>query len=89
MENNLWANLEQLRPTDELKFVLADTADYEWARDLVLEQDLPARCPILFSVVHGGFALDRLAERVLRDRLNVRVQTQLHKLIWGSNRRGV
>jgi 7-carboxy-7-deazaguanine synthase len=89
VENNRWANLEVLRPSDELKFVLADDADYEWARDLVRERQLDRRCAVLFSVVHDGLALRRLAERVLADRLPVRVQTQLHKLIWGPDRRGV
>ena len=88
-ENNLWSNLDLLRPTDELKFVLADEADYEWAREVVSERDLLPRCPVLFSVVAGRFELRVLAKRVLADRLQVRVQTQLHKLIWGSATRGV
>ena len=89
VENNLWSNFELLRPTDELKFVLSDEADYEWARALVFDRGLAERCPVLFSVVHGGMELRRLAERVLDDRLPVRVQTQLHKLIWGAEARGV
>lgn len=87
--NNRWENLDQLRPTDELKFVLADEADYEWARDLIAERGLSRRCPILFSTVHDGLALPVLARRVLEDRLPVRVQVQLHKLIWGPTTRGV
>jgi len=87
--SNLWSNLERLRPRDELKFVLADGADYEWARDLVRERRLAERCPVLFSVVHGGVEPAALAERVLADRLPVRVQVQLHKLVWGAERRGV
>lgn len=88
-ERNLWSNLDELRATDELKFVLAGVSDYEWARDLVRERRLAERCSVLFSVVHGEMALSDLAERVLADRLPVRVQTQLHKLIWGAERRGV
>lgn len=87
--NNLWANLDQLRSGDELKFVLADEEDYSWARDLVREWALAERCPILFSVVHGSLSLRVLADRVLADRLPVRVQTQLHKLIWGADERRV
>jgi 7-carboxy-7-deazaguanine synthase len=87
--HNRWANLALLRPTDELKFVLADAADYVWARDEVRRRDLSRLCPVLFSVVHGAFDLRALAERVLADRLPVRVQTQLHKLIWGADARGV
>lgn len=88
-ENNLWANLDLLRETDEVKFVLADEADYAWASELVRSRELAARCPVLFSVVHGGLSLELLAQRVLDDRLPVRVQTQLHKLIWGADERGV
>lgn len=88
-DHNLWSNLDELRTTDELKFVLADRSDYEWARDLLRERRLAERCPVLFSVVHGAMDLQELAERVLADRLPVRVQTQLHKLIWGADRRGV
>ncbi len=88
-ENNRWENLDLLRPGDELKFVLADDEDYEWARATITRRRLDERCPVLLSVVHGRFDLERLAERVLADRLPVRVQTQLHKLIWGSDRRGV
>lgn len=88
-DNNRWSNLDELRSTDELKFVLADSSDYEWARDLVRERVLAERCPVLLSVVHAGMDLRELAERVLADRLPVRVQTQLHKLIWGADRRGV
>lgn len=87
--NNLWSNLDRLRPGDEVKFVLADEQDYEWARDLVQQRRLAERCPILFSVVHGSLSLRVLADRVLADRLPVRVQTQLHKLIWGADERGV
>lgn len=89
VENNFWPNLEAIRPGDELKFVLADEADYAWARDLVRERALAERCPVLFSVVHGALGLRTLAEKVLEDRLPVRVQTQLHKLIWGAEERGV
>jgi 7-carboxy-7-deazaguanine synthase len=88
-EHNRWQNIELLRPTDELKFVLADAEDYRWAREQVLRRDLASRCTVLFSVVHGAFDLRALAERVLADRLPVRVQTQLHKLVWGPDARGV
>ncbi len=87
--NNVWSNLDHLRPTDEVKFVLADEADYRWARDVIERYELADRCPVLLSVVHGSLPLDRLAGWVLADRLPVRVQTQLHKLIWGADRRGV
>lgn len=87
--HNHWPNLEVLRPTDELKLVLADEADYLWARDLVREKRLTEICPVHFSPVHGAIVLEDLAAWILRDRLPVRLQLQLHKLIWDPRRRGV
>jgi 7-carboxy-7-deazaguanine synthase len=84
-----WANLDRLRATDEAKFVLADRADYEWARALVHEKDLAARCTVLFSPVHGGLAPGKLGEWILGDALPVRLQLQLHKLLWPGVERGV
>jgi 7-carboxy-7-deazaguanine synthase len=84
VERNLWRNLDELRPTDELKLVLADEADYRWARDLVLERCLHERCPVHFSPVAGTLAPADLAAWILRDRLPVRLQLQLHKLLWGG-----
>lgn len=86
---NHWPNLEQLTARDELKMVLADEADYRWACDLLKEHRLAERCPVHFSPVHGSLSLEDLAAWVLRDRLPVRVQIQLHKLIWGAETRGV
>lgn len=88
-ENNRWSNLAALRPTDELKLVLAGEDDYRWARDLVREKNLTAICPVHFSPVHGEIALADLAAWILRDRLPVRLQLQLHKQIWDPQRRGV
>ncbi len=88
-DNNRWENLELLESGDEVKFVIADDADYEWAKEVVQRYRLDRNVPVLFSVVHDGWPLERLAERVLEDRLTVRVQTQLHKLLWGAETRGV
>ena len=88
-ERNYWPNLDRLRPTDQLKFVLAGRGDYEWARQLVRERALADACTVLFSPVHGELGLEAVAAWVLEDRLAVRVQTQLHKLIWGAQARGV
>ena len=87
-ENNHWPKLELLTPRDELKFVLADEADYRWARDLVLDRKLAEVCPVHFSPVHG-IELHSLADWILRDRLPVRMQLQIHKYIWGADTRGV
>lgn len=85
-----WPNLERLRSSDELKFVIKDRADYEFARDVVARHDLLARCAaVLFSPVHGVLEAKQLAEWILADRLPVRLQLQAHKYIWAPDTRGV
>jgi 7-carboxy-7-deazaguanine synthase len=84
-----WPNVQQLSAKDEAKFVLANRADYDWAREVIGQYDLANRCTVLFSPVFGALELRHLAEWVLADRLPVRVQTQLHKLIWTPDMRGV
>ena len=74
---------------DELKFVLCDPADYAWARAWCGERDVLGRLDVLFSPVWGGLDATWLAEQIVRDRLPVRFQLQLHKLLWGPDRRGV
>lgn len=81
---NQWSNLEHLMPHDEIKFVLCDEQDYVWAREQLQQRQLAALCPVLFSPVHGQLEPRRLAEWILRDRLPVRFQLQLHKLLWGE-----
>lgn len=81
---NLWTNLAALTPHDEVKFVLADRADYDWARAALDQHALAQRCEVLFSPVHGRLAPRELAEWILADRLPVRMQIQLHKLLWGE-----
>ena len=83
---NRWQNLEQLTPRDELKFVLKDRYDYEWARHTIIERRLDALCPLLFSPVQETLEPRTLAEWILADRLPVRFQVQLHKLLWGNMR---
>jgi 7-carboxy-7-deazaguanine synthase len=80
-------NIADLRPCDELKFVLADRTDYEWACTFLHEQALIGRCTVLFSPVTPGLAPALLAQWILDDRLPVRFQMQLHKWLW-SNERG-
>ncbi len=84
-----WANMDHLSQKDEVKFVLKDQLDYEWARDIVKQYSLGDRCPVLFSPVFGSLELQPLAEWILSDRLPVRFQVQLHKLIWDPETRGV
>jgi 7-carboxy-7-deazaguanine synthase len=87
---NDWSNLALLKPTDEVKFVIADRADYEFAREVVQREMLTERvAAVLFSPVHAGLAGKQLAEWVIADRLEVRVQLQMHKYIWSPTTRGV
>jgi len=85
-DRNLPENLPQLRPQDSAKFVICDRADYEWARDFVARHGLAARCEVLFSPCWGRVAPTQLAEWILADRLPVRFQLQLHKILWGDER---
>ena len=85
-----WPNLDGLRSTDEIKFVVRDRADYEYARDVVAKHRLIGRCAaVLFSPVHGVLDARLLAEWILADRLPVRLQLQAHKYIWDPQTRGV
>ncbi len=83
---NLYANIMHLTARDEIKFVIADRADYEWAVGKMKEYDLGSRCPILFSAVADRLPPGQLADWILQDRLPVRLQVQLHKLLWGEVR---
>ncbi len=83
-ERNLLANLDHLQPTDQLKFVIGDQADYQWSCALVDSQKLAEKCTVLFSPVADVLPAATLADWVLRDRLPVRFQLQLHKALWGN-----
>jgi 7-carboxy-7-deazaguanine synthase len=85
-DRNLWTNLDHLTRSDELKLVLASEADYEWAKSVVVTRHLAERCPVLFSPVPDRLDPAQLAEWILRDQLPVRLQLQLHKLIWPGER---
>lgn len=81
---NLTGNLDHLAARDQVKFVLADRTDYDWALTVLREHDLAARCMVLFSPVYGALRPRTLAEWILEDRLPVRLQIQLHKILWGE-----
>lgn len=81
---NLWSNLAHLKAKDEIKFVLCDRADYDWARQVLNERHLADTCPVVFSPVHDTLPAADLAEWVLQDKLPVRFQVQLHKILWGE-----
>ena len=87
--NNHWPNVNELRSTDEVKFVLADRGDYEWARRAIREHRIDRRCAVHLSPVWGALEPAELAAWVLEDRLPARVSLQLHKALWGAEQRGV
>jgi 7-carboxy-7-deazaguanine synthase len=89
-ERNDWSNLDRLTMQDEVKFVIADRGDYDFAREAVQRHALPGRVrAILFSPVHGRLDPKVLAEWILEDKLDVRLQLQIHKYIWSPETRGV
>ena len=83
---NRWENLRHLRADDQLKFVLSDRSDYDWARQVIAERALDGRCVLLFSPAWDRLDARELAEWVLADRLPVCLQVQLHKYLWGGAR---
>lgn len=83
IEKNLWSNLAALKTHDEIKFVLCDEEDYTWAKRVLRDRELTKICPVLFSPTHEQLSPTTLADWILRDNLPVRMQIQLHKLLWG------
>jgi 7-carboxy-7-deazaguanine synthase len=84
MPRNRWENIALLTAHDQVKFVICDRADFDWARDIVAEHALASRCDVLFSPSYGQVAPRELAEWILAERLPVRFQLQLHKILWGE-----
>ncbi len=88
-EKNCWENIRELKPTDEIKFVIGTREDYEWAKEAMDRHGILGRCPVLMSAVFGVLEPVRLCEWILEDRLDVRFQLQVHKYIWDPQTRGV
>jgi len=88
-KRNRWENISSLTSNDEIKFVLADRADYEWAKQIINDYELADRCTILFSPVFGSLNNRELAEWMLRDHVQATYQLQMHKYIWDPTTRGV
>lgn len=84
VERNRWENLPLLTAHDEIKFVLCDENDYQWAKKILRQYHLGEKCAVLFLPAHGTLDATQLAEWILRDRLPVRMQLQLHKLLWNN-----
>ncbi|MFZ0869395.1 MAG: 7-carboxy-7-deazaguanine synthase QueE [Rhodanobacter sp.] len=83
-QRNLWSNLDHLLAHDQIKIVIASRADYEWACAMLTEHALAQHCMVLFSPVHGSVQPRELAEWIIADKLPVRFQMQLHKLLWND-----
>jgi len=86
---NLWSNVDALQANDEVKFVIASRKDYEWARKVTGDRSLAERCEVLFSPVWGAVEPASLVAWIVEDRLPVRFQLQVHKVIWPPDARGV
>jgi len=84
VSRNLYQNLQFITPHDQLKFVICDRKDYEWARAQLWEQQLANKCEVLFSPSHQQLGATELANWILEDKLAVRMQLQLHKILWGD-----
>ncbi|SNR62755.1 7-carboxy-7-deazaguanine synthase [Methylobacillus rhizosphaerae] len=84
LTNNKWENLQRLKPNDEIKFVLCSREDYDWAKQLLAEHALNEKCQVIFSPVFSQVKPTDLADWVLADKLPVRMQVQLHKILWGE-----
>jgi len=82
--NMLWSNIDHIKAKDEIKFVLCNRADYDWAKNKIVELNLEKKCPILFSPSYHDLSATTLASWVLEDKLPVRMQLQLHKILWGE-----
>lgn len=83
-KNMLWGNINHIKPKDEIKFVLCNRTDYDWAKAKLSELKLTEKCPVLFSPSYHDLKADELASWVLADKLQVRMQIQLHKVLWGQ-----
>ncbi len=88
-KKNLFANLNWIKPADEVKFVIGNREDYDWAKQVINQYQITGKSVVLFAVVFNKLEPVRLAEWILEDKLNVRFQLQLHKYIWDPNKRGV
>jgi len=81
---NKYENIDRLKAHDQVKFVICDRADYEWACQKLAEYDLVDRCEVLFSPIHGELKPAELADWIIEDNLTVRMQMQIHKYLWGD-----
>jgi 7-carboxy-7-deazaguanine synthase len=88
MDKNLYTNIDYLGPADNCKFVITDRRDYEWASDVLFDYGINELCEVLMSPCHGMIEPRELAEWILKDHMPVRLQLQLHKMVWGPDVEG-
>jgi 7-carboxy-7-deazaguanine synthase len=89
MKKNYYKNIDFIKPSDEIKFVIGTREDYEWTKEIIQKYNLMKKCIILFSVVFGELEPVRLVKWILEDKLDVRFQLQMHKIIWEPTTKGV
>lgn len=89
MKKNLYENIDLLKSSDEIKFVLGSREDYDWAKETIFKYDLTSKCGVLFSAVFNKIEPVKIVEWILKDNLKVRYQLQMHKYIWEPNAKGV
>jgi 7-carboxy-7-deazaguanine synthase len=88
-EKMVWSNLNFIKPKDEIKFVIGNRTDFDWAVQTIGNHDLNGKCSLLFSPVYGQLELPQLAAWIMDTKLPLRLQLQIHKFIWGADKRGV
>jgi len=89
MKKNLYENINHIKPSDEIKFVIGTREDYDWSKELIIKYSLTQKCSVLFSVVFGQLEPVQLVNWILEDKINVRYQLQMHKIIWHPEKKGV
>jgi len=89
MKKNLWENINYIKQNDEIKFVIENKEDYNWAKERITEYDLTEKCTVLMSPTYEKIEPKKIVEWILKDNLDVRFQIQLHKEIWDPNKKGV
>ena len=88
-KKNLWSNVDDLQPHDEVKFVIGNREDFDWAKDRITEYSLDKKCTVLFSPTFGEIDPQQIVEWILAENLPVRIQMQMHKMIWSPEEKGV
>lgn len=89
MKKNLYENINYIKKVDEIKFVISNREDYDWSKEIIKKYDLTEKCSILFSVVFGQLEPVKLVNWIIEDKLKVRFQLQMHKIIWDPKTKGV